>query len=82
MAGWPILRSQIWGPSKEKGGLETHVSHVGMLFYPYFLIIRILDLSGYLKKLSGYPSLAKLSTNLEKYRQHLHQIFINPQEFL
>ena len=28
---------------------------VGMLFYPYFLIIWILDVSGYVKKLSGYP---------------------------
>ena len=45
---------------------EISWQNLGMLFYPYFLIIRILDLSGYLKKLSGYPSLAKLSTNLEK----------------
>ena len=28
---------------------------LGMLFYPDFLIIRILDVSGYVKKLSRYP---------------------------
>ena len=28
---------------------------LGMLFYPYFLNIRIFDISGYVKKLSGYP---------------------------
>ena len=28
---------------------------LGMLFYPYFLIIRILYVSGFVKKLSGDP---------------------------